>query len=100
MLIKKDEILRLGKDIRTGGTKNISIKDIKILCDSSGTDESSGSALKTGDADLRPLSTPLKLKTHITISFMTLSPYASLLRNPPIELLKLTTIRLSKEDLF
>lgn len=53
-----------------------------------------------GGGDLNPLSTPFHLKPHISNEFMTLSLDASLLRIPPVALLKLVTLRFSTTGLL
>lgn len=73
------------KAIRTGGTRKIQLSDVRILCDASGTDME---AIEPGGGDLSPLSTPLPLKSHNTNTFMTIYPDYSLLRIPPVELVK------------
>lgn len=96
-LIKKVDIDKLDRAIRAGGTCMIRMTYVRIQYASSGTEIVS---LQPVGGDLSPLYTPLEVKTHISNAFVTLSPDASLLRIPPVALLKLATVRLSTAQIF
>lgn len=58
------------------------------------------SAVHPIGGDLRKFSTPLTLKSHISKLIMYFSSDATLIRIPPVELLKLDTLKFSTTDLF
>lgn len=95
--IKTGQIERIEKDVRSGGTESIQLKDVKLQVDAPGTEIA---ALQPGGGDLSPLSTLISLKAHIADSIMILSPNASLLRIPPFALLKLVRLRLWTANLL
>lgn len=82
---------------RTGGTKTIHLRDVKLLCDASGTEMP---AFKPGGGDLSALSTRLALQAHLENAFMTLSPGASLLRIHPVALIRVLTLRFPTAELL
>lgn len=67
------------KEIRGGGSKTIPLEEVRILCDTSGTEIA---ALQPGRGDYGHLWTPLVLKSHISNVLMNLLPDESLLRIP------------------
>lgn len=95
--LKKDDINKLETEIRTGGTKSVQFKDVRLLSEAYVTDIA---AIHPGGGDQSLLSTPLALKSHIANAFMKISRDASLLRIPPVAMLKLVTLRLSTDDLL
>lgn len=85
------------KNLKTGGTKEVLVEELRILCDDSGTEIT---AMYPGGGYPSPLYTPLVLKRNIENVFMSLSPVSSMLRVKPISIFKIATLRFYRSDLL